>query len=254
VLRIVEKAKTEIMSDTEQLLKPVLLDLVGEVRRVQRELTAELTDVQRAELGTSDHWTLKDLIAHLTFWTESSIHIQQLVLAGEPLPDLDNYQQHNDRVFQERHDLSWSEVIAASEAVYEALLTLVGSYSEAQLAGLDGFPKSQRTLWSRISGNCQHNLVHFSEYCIEHGDPVRAIAIQAGAVENSRRIADPRSAGYAVYNLACMYARTGDSANAVALLPDALKAAPDLFDWSKEDPDLMSLHGLPAYEALYVSA
>jgi hypothetical protein len=37
------------------------------------------------------------------------------------------------------------------------------------------------------------------------------------------------------------------------LLPEALRRQPDVVEWSKVDPDLISLHGLPAYQALYES-
>jgi hypothetical protein len=36
-------------------------------------------------------------------------------------------------------------------------------------------------------------------------------------------------------------------------LPEALRIQPDVVEWSKEDPDLVSLHSLPAYQALYES-
>jgi hypothetical protein len=57
--------------------------------------------------------------------------------------------------------------------------------------------------------------------------------------------------GEALYNLACFYAVNGQADQALALLPEALRLQPDVVEWSKEDPDLVSLHGLPAYQALY---
>ena len=139
------------MPEIEGQFKPALVALIVETRRIQRDLIASLTDAQRAESGTIDHWTLKDLITHMTFWTEASVRNQQLVLRGEPLPDLDNFQQHNERVFEAHRDQPWPEVITASEASYDGLLTLLDGYSEAQLAAVDGFPDSTRLLWSALA-------------------------------------------------------------------------------------------------------
>jgi hypothetical protein len=52
-------------------------------------------------------------------------------------------------------------------------------------------------------------------------------------------------------DLACFYATTGQSDQALALLPKALRLQPDLVEWSREDSDLTSLHNLLAYQALY---
>jgi hypothetical protein len=57
--------------------------------------------------------------------------------------------------------------------------------------------------------------------------------------------------GEALYNLACFYAVSGQADRALALLPEALRLRPDLIEWSKEDTDLVSLHSLPGYQALY---
>jgi hypothetical protein len=53
--------------------------------------------------------------------------------------------------------------------------------------------------------------------------------------------------------LACFYATSGQADKALALLPEALRIQPDVVEWSKEDSDLISLHGLVAYQALYES-
>jgi len=51
--------------------------------------------------------------------------------------------------------------------------------------------------------------------------------------------------------LACFYAANGQLEQALVILPEALRLQPDLVEWSKEDADLISLHNLPAYQALY---
>ena len=64
-------------------------------------------------------------------------------------------------------------------------------------------------------------------------------------------LGDDDVCGIADYDRACFYAKTGQKGQALALLPGALNMPPRLVDWSKEDPDLISLHAEPACQALY---
>jgi uncharacterized damage-inducible protein DinB len=45
-----------------------------------------------------------------------------------------------------------------------------------------------------------------------------------------------------VYNMACFYATHGQLGKAAELLPEALRLAPQLKEWSMSDPDLAALH------------
>jgi len=53
------------------------------------------------------------------------------------------------------------------------------------------------------------------------------------------------------YNLACCYALAGQAEKAMDALREALRLAPDLTEWSKQDPDLVSLRERPDYQSLY---
>ena len=57
----------------------------------------------------------------------------------------------------------------------------------------------------------------------------------------------------AVYNLGCYYALRGRSAEAIAQVREALAVNTKLTDLAKEDVDLVSLHDLPEYQALYTA-
>jgi hypothetical protein len=79
----------------------------------------------------------------------------------------------------------------------------------------------------------------------------RATTLQKRMAEGTASVGGERARRLADYNLACFYAKTGQPAAALALLPGALRLAPDIMEWSKEDPDLVSLHTEPAYRASY---
>jgi hypothetical protein len=51
--------------------------------------------------------------------------------------------------------------------------------------------------------------------------------------------------------LACHYALTGQAENAITNLREALALNEGMIEWSRQDPDLKSLHELEAYQALY---
>ena len=53
------------------------------------------------------------------------------------------------------------------------------------------------------------------------------------------------------YNLACCYALAGQAEKAMDALREALRLAPDLTEWSKQDTDLVSLRERPDYQSLY---
>ena len=52
----------------EHAFKPVLIDLLGQAQRDQEDFIAGLDAAERAAVGTPDHWTAKDHVAHMTFW------------------------------------------------------------------------------------------------------------------------------------------------------------------------------------------
>ena len=53
------------------------------------------------------------------------------------------------------------------------------------------------------------------------------------------------------YNRACHYALVGGAAEALEKLGEALELNPGLTEWSREDPDLVSIREEPGYQALY---
>src|SRR4029077_5378950 len=112
-----------------------------------------------------------------------------------------------------------------------------------------------RSLLSSLVGNgFWHPESHTAQCYIDRGDLPRATRMQEALTEHLAQYGDqlaPR--GEALYNLVCFYAVNGQPDQALAILPEALLRQPDLVEWSKEDADLVSLHDLPAYQALYES-
>jgi len=219
----------------------------------QRVFIAGLSDAQRAQVGTPDKWSAKDQVAHNASAQGRHAEIFRSVERGEPPEKIQDIDEHNLVAFQKYHNHSWPEIIAAVDASYAALLALLERYSEAYLTTPNGLmlPLDNPPWRLFMTSGFTHPMLHFADYYLEHGDMERATAFQKRLAEGTASLGDDDSRGIADYNLACFYAKTGQEDSALALLPNAMKLAPRLVEWSKQDTDLVSLQAEPAFQALY---
>jgi len=236
----------------EETIKPKLVALLKSAAEEQRAFIAGLSDAQRAQVGTSDKWSAKDILAHIAYWQTFHLQELQMLARGETPPKLPGGDNPQLFVFQAHRDQSWPEVIADGESASADLLALLDGYAEAELIPANRLPpprQKARTLFVHLGYT--HPIAHYADFILEHGDVVRAGDVHQRLAKGTASLGDDDSCGVADYNLACFYAKTGQKDPALALLAGALKLAPRLTEWSKEDPDLLSLHGEEAYQALY---
>jgi tetratricopeptide (TPR) repeat protein len=237
-------------------LKAGLIDLLSRAQADQRELLAALSDDERAAIGTADHWSIKDVVLHIAFWKKRQLERLAAAEHGEVPVEIEHYEQVNARVFEEWRERPWQAVIDESERIFEALLAQVREFDPAALADPNRYAWQEgRSLLTSLVGNgFWHPESHIAQCYIDRGDLPRATRMQEALTEQLGQYGDhlaPR--GEALYNLACFYAISSQVDKALALLPEALRLQPGLREWSKEDPDLVTLHDLPAYQALYES-
>jgi len=77
------------------------------------------------------------------------------------------------------------------------------------------------------------------------------VAVQQGAVTLLHDLfGDAEPYSYAVYNLGCFYAKTGQAAPALAALRQALTVNPMMRAWAGEDVDFAALYDDPAFQTL----
>ena len=233
-------------------LKDVLIDLFGRAQSDQRELLAALSEDERAEIGTADHWSIKDVVLHIAFWKNRQV--ERLVAAARGETPVDEpFEQANARVFEEWRARPWQAVIDESERVFEALVAEVRAFDPAALVDPNRYEwqNGRALLASVISNGFWHPESHIAQCYVDRGDLPRATRMQEALTEQLGQYGEQLvSRGEALYNLACFYALSGQPDQALARLPEALRLRPDLVEWSKEDSDLVSLHDLPAYQAL----
>ncbi len=236
-------------------VKERLIELLRESRQNYTQFIAQLTDAERAAIGTPEQWSAKDNMAHIISWIErQNIRMAAARDVEEP-PNFDDFQFLNERTFEERKDWSWAEVATRFDHALDMLIANVKEFSENDLTDPQRYPWLQgRPLWRSIFGNgYAHPLEHFSNYYVERGDMARAEQVQQATAAVWEAFGSDVDRGNGLYNLACFYAKTGQSQKALALLPDALRLSPDLVEWSKQDTDLVPLHAEPAYQALYTA-
>ena len=207
-------------------------------------------------MGTADHWSVKDIVLHMAFWKNRQVERLSAAARGETPVESDHYEQVNARVFEEWRERSLQAVIDESERVFEALVSQVREFDPVALADPNRYAwqNGRPLLSSLVSNGFWHPESHIAQCYVDRGDLPQATRMQEDLADQLGRYGDqlvPR--GEALYNLACFYATNGQAARALELLTEALRLQPDVVEWSKEDPDLISLHGLPAYQALYES-
>jgi hypothetical protein len=113
------KAQFMEMLHTERARWEAILDEVGEARMTER--------------GVHDEWSVKDIIAHVT-WSEREMVgiLRERALVGSDLWVLTN-DERNAIVFEQNRDRSLDEVLAEARAVYEQLEPLLESLSDEDL-------------------------------------------------------------------------------------------------------------------------
>jgi len=233
--------------------KDAVLDLIQRGNAEMHRYANALTDAERLEVGTPDHWAPKDILAHMAAW---KLHIAEIITTGRhgEIPPIElDYNDVNAELFMQYRLSAWDDILALLDQAQREMLAQALELTEADLSDLERFPSTEgRPMWRRITGNCyQHPLAHLGECYIRRGD--REYATQLRETE-ARLVAalddDPTLQGTALYNLACHYALMGDKGKAYEMLAQSLLLHPALKNWAPQDPDLVSLHGEDQFKSL----
>jgi len=152
----------------EPMTKAKLLDLIRSERKL---LDAELADLDGDQLtkpGVEGHWSVKDLLAHLTAWEQRMIVWLKQALRSEvpqPLPagmtwdDLDRW---NEQIYRQHRDRPLDEVLAESDRSYRHALGAVELMPEEALIEPDYYVwRGGKPLWELVAAN---TYWHYQEH------------------------------------------------------------------------------------------
>jgi hypothetical protein len=119
-------------------------DLLETLRRTHDEFLAAINTFapeQMAQVHLTGSWTPQDILAHVTRWEEICAHYLRAVIAGDPIPLLDGTSEElNARHLAADRLLTLTEVWTNSDASFNAVLAMVESLTEEQLAQVQRGP------------------------------------------------------------------------------------------------------------------
>jgi tetratricopeptide (TPR) repeat protein len=223
-----------------------LLEIIDLAREREQTLVDTLDADARTAVGTVERWAPKDHFAHLATWAAYQARRLEAAETG----DTPTQPADNERVFLERRDEPWQTIWADLMRALDANAAALMRVSDEQLTVLN---KNGRSLFSLTLNNTYlHPITHVAQLHEERGDDASAEQVQQEAVTAMVRLFGKGDQyANAVYSLGCYYALHGRSADAIAQVREALAVNPELTDQIKEDSDLISLHDLPEYQALF---
>jgi|SRR5690606_1283611 uncharacterized damage-inducible protein DinB len=143
----------------ESMTKARLLELLRTSRAEWDALLAQIPERWMTEPGAAGYWSVKDVIAHLTYherWYADRLEEQ---LRGErytPQPiDLMPFDERNEIVYQQNRDRSLADVLAESRLAFQRLIEGVEAHTEAFLTEpheFEGAP-GPVLIWQMLRGD-----------------------------------------------------------------------------------------------------
>jgi DinB family protein len=109
---------------------------------------ADLSDPHLLEPGVTGTWSVKDIIAHVTWWEEEAlVHLPVILAGGRPPRYSVKYggiDAFNARMTGLRRELSLVDVLRQRDAIHQRLVAFVAGVPEEQVAGETRFRRRLR--------------------------------------------------------------------------------------------------------------
>lgn len=134
------------------------LTFIDEIRKAREEwlsLIAEVGKPRMTEPGLPGGWSVKDVIAHITWYEREMIGmLKAMALVGSDLWQLP-HDERNVPIYEKNRDRPLEEVLSEAEQVYAQLFEAIASLSEDELSDPSHFRDmpSEWTPWDVIAGN-----------------------------------------------------------------------------------------------------
>jgi hypothetical protein len=122
--------------------------------------------------GVAGHWSIKDIVAHLTGWRRRTVARLQAVQRDQPEPpppwpaDLQTDDEINEWIYQSRRDHSVHKVLDESHQIFQQLFAAIEGIPEEVLADVHRFP------W--LEGQPLTAAALFAHFHEEHEPDMRA--------------------------------------------------------------------------------
>jgi tetratricopeptide (TPR) repeat protein len=233
----------------------ILKELLDKGCQAEKELVAGLSDQERNTQGTLEAWTVKDIIAHNSYWRKHHAENTLAVLEGRPIPDpAEDFDHANEEVYYKYRDQSWEEIEALANISRERTKEALTALGDEGLERVDFLPWHEgRPLWRFVVGNVYtHPILHLADWYGKKGETDRMVEMYQAMTDLLADLDNsPDWQGTIRYNLACSYSLAGETEKAISELGEALKMNPALVEWSQQDPDFEPIRDEAGYKALY---
>ena len=148
-------------------------DLLERARRERAELAALWQGLSHEQMtrrpGPHSEWSVKDIIAHITWWEQSATNWVSRALTGEMLARTETPDEINARVFHDNRDLPLDTVLEMFEASFAPLEQLLGRMTDEEINDADICDIRGMPLLYLLVGN---TFAHYAD----HVDELRAYA------------------------------------------------------------------------------
>jgi hypothetical protein len=101
-----------------------------------KESYAGLSESQMTEPGVTGNWSVKDIIAHVTWWEEEALkHLPLIIKGGKPPRYSTKYggiDAFNAQMTEQKQGLSLSDVLAQMDEIHRRLVAYIQSVPEEE--------------------------------------------------------------------------------------------------------------------------
>lgn len=143
----------------EPMSKARLLDLLRTRRAEFDAVVADVPEDRLTESGATGHWSVKDVIAHLSYhegWYADRLHEQLRGEAYTPTElDWMPFDERNDIIYRRNKDRSLADIQAESKAVFDRLIAGVEAHPESFLLEPQPVPGAPEpiVIWQMLRGD-----------------------------------------------------------------------------------------------------
>jgi hypothetical protein len=228
------------MNDTTRL-RAAIIGLLG-FAAVEEELL--LAAPGAAEHGDPTCWAAVPLVAHNTEFRRQQVSRLDAIRQARTPSAFAEVDHGSAAVYRRYCEQAAGGVALAAREVTAALIDGLNGTSDDDLLDPSRNPwLAGRQLWLQIIvRGFWHPTGHLGDYYLGHGQPDRAVALQAQAVAVASYLNAPQEArGMAYYNLACAQARADLHEDAVDSLRRADEMNPGLLAKADGDADFAVL-------------
>lgn len=155
--------------------KTLFIGTLGKAREEWEALLAQVSEEQRLQPGAAGKWSVKDVIAHVT-WGEREIApvMRTHVLAGSELWNLSD-DERNEIVYQQNRDRSLHEIMNEEQQAYADLLAAAQTLSDEDLNDSHRYKQmpEEWVPWQLYAGNTfkhyQDHMPSIREWLAQRG-------------------------------------------------------------------------------------